>query len=86
MNLSATYASTLVRAFDGKVRLLTKPHRSAGFVVLKSADVPSVLVELGFLSNPEEERLLLSPKFRRRIVELIAAAVDRYFEAQRASR
>lgn len=86
MNLSATYASTLIRAFDGQVRLLTKPHRSAGFVVLKSVDVPSVLVELGFLSNPEEERLLLSPKFRRRIVESIAAAVDRYFEAQRASR
>ena len=86
MNLSATYASTLIREFDGQVRLLTKPHRSAGFVVLKSVDVPSVLVELGFLSNPEEERLLLSPKFRRRIVESIAAAVDRYFEAQRASR
>jgi N-acetylmuramoyl-L-alanine amidase len=86
MNLSATYASALIREFDRQVRLLTKPHRSAGFVVLKSVDVPSVLVELGFLSNPEEERLLLSSKFRRRIVESIAAAVDRYFEAQRASR
>lgn len=47
----------------------------------------AVLVSLlDFLSNPEEERLLLSPKFRRRIVESIAAAVDRYFEGQRASR
>ncbi len=86
MNLSAIYASTLIRAFDGQVRLLSKPQRSAGFVVLKSVDVPSVLVELGFLSNPEEERLLLSPMFRRRAVESIAAAVDRYFEGRRASR
>ena len=59
--------------------LTTKPIRSAAFVVLKAPDVPSVLVELGYLSSIQDEALLISPAWRNKIANSMASAVDAYF-------
>jgi N-acetylmuramoyl-L-alanine amidase len=66
--------------------LPARPHRFAGFVVLKAPDVPSVLIELGFLSNPADEKRLLAADHRRRVAAGIALAVDRYFGRIEAAR
>ena len=63
-----------------------KPLRSAGFVVLKAPDVPSVLIELGYLSSRHDEAQLTSPKWRRRVASAMAGAIDKYFALQVASR
>ncbi len=56
-----------------------KRVQQAGFVVLKSPDIPSILVETAFLSNPKEERLLRKAKHRRRIANAIYQGIKRYF-------
>lgn len=57
-----------------------KAHRFAGFVVLKSPTVPSILVELGYLSNKDDRKLLLSPRFHAKVADAMLASVDRYFK------
>ena len=57
--------------------------RFAGFAVLKAPDIPSVLVEIGFLSHPREEKVILSRATRERITGGIAAGVDAYFKEQK---
>lgn len=79
-NQSATLADLIVLALDGKVKMLENSHRFAGFAVLKAPDVPSILVEIGFLSNPAEEKLLLSKAHRERIVNGLASGIDSYFQ------
>ena len=54
-----------------------KPHRFAGFVVLKAPDVPSVLIELGYLSNLQDERMLTNPKSLSTIADAIAHPSER---------
>ncbi|MCE9506729.1 MAG: N-acetylmuramoyl-L-alanine amidase [Alphaproteobacteria bacterium] len=80
MNESNMFAKMLRYALLQKdVRLLPKSHRSAGFAVLKAPDVPSVLVEIGFLSNPEEAKLLGSSQFQSKIASSMLDGVDAYF-------
>ncbi len=79
MNQSAKLAALLVDELEGRVNILRNPHRFAGFAVLKAPDIPSVLIELGFLSNKEDERQLRSKSHRRKLAQSIAGAVDRYF-------
>jgi len=83
MNRSAALADILVTSLDGKVRLLQNSHRFAGFAVLKAPDIPSVLVEMGFLSHPNEEKLLKSKPYRDRVTANIAAGIDAYFRQQK---
>lgn len=80
MNLSARFASYLVPEFSKDWHLLRNTHRFAGFAVLKAPDVPSVLVELGYLSNPSDERALSRPAGRKPVVDAVARAVNRYFD------
>lgn len=80
MNLSARFASYLVPEFSKDWHLLRNTHRFAGFAVLKAPDVPSVLVELGYLSNPNDERALSRPAGRKPVVDAVARAVNRYFD------
>jgi len=80
MNQSARFASLLVNNLKKRTTVLRNTHRFAGFAVLKAPDVPSVLLELGFLSNPTDERALKSPGYRKKIAIGVAKAVDAYFQ------
>ena len=78
-NRSAEFASRLAGEMAKATRMTNKPMRSAGFSVLKSPDVPSVLVELGYLSDAADAELLNSPDWRERTAKAIARAVDGHF-------
>ncbi|WP_416897013.1 MAG: N-acetylmuramoyl-L-alanine amidase [Minwuia sp.] len=80
MNDSARFARVAVDAVSETIEFRRNPHRFAGFRVLRAPDVPSVLVELGFLSNPAEEQKLRSARWRERVAGALRAAVDRFFE------
>lgn len=85
MNESNLFARMLEDAFRRKsVRLLPNSHRSAGFAVLKAPDVPSVLIETGFISNPEEAKLLSSGHFQRNIASAMLEGIDAYFRKMQA--
>ena len=80
MNHSIVLARDLVREMGREIQLLpVNPHRFAGFAVLRAPDVPSVLIELGYLSNPLEEGLLNRPHHRAKVAAGIVRAVDAYF-------
>ena len=84
-NTSADVANRFVESFADKgIRSLSRPHRQAGFAVLKAPDVPSVLIELGFLSNPRDAAMLATPKGRAPIVEAIVAATENFFATRTA--
>lgn len=76
---SARVADLMVDALGEVTALIPDAHRQAGFVVLKAPDVPSVLVELGYLSNTEDERLLGTAVYRARLARALVDAVDAYF-------
>lgn len=78
---SARLARDLVGALDRDLELLQNPMRHAGFVVLKAADIPSVLVEMGFMSNPQDEASLRRPAHRAKVASAMKRAVDGYFAA-----
>ncbi len=84
-NESAIFAAHLVRELGKVTRMLRRrPHRFAGFAVLKAPDMPSVLVELGYLSNRADEKLLRSGKHRAKVAVAILRAIDAYFARQQA--
>jgi N-acetylmuramoyl-L-alanine amidase len=56
-----------------------QPHRSAAFVVLKAPDVPSVLIELGYLSNSSDADQMNTARWRNGVADAIASAVERHF-------
>lgn len=84
MNYSAQFATALVPELKQLIHMRRKPHRFAGFRVLKAPDVPSVLIELGYLSNRRDEKMLTNPASRAAIAKAIARAVDNYFMAQKS--
>ena len=64
----------------GNLNTLHKPRvEQAGFAVLKAPDIPSILVETAFISNPEEEKKLVDPAFQRRMAESLLAGIKGYF-------
>lgn len=80
MNQSKFVANTFVDEFRSEgVRMLDNPHRSAGFAVLKAADIPSILVETGFMSNRKEANLLLKESHRRKLAGALKKGIDSYF-------
>ncbi|MBD1549311.1 N-acetylmuramoyl-L-alanine amidase [Roseibium aggregatum] len=83
-NFSVFFARSLVSELKSAVRLIHNPHRSAGFRVLKANDVPSVLVELGYLSNSHDEKLLISDEWRERMADAMVEAVDTFFRPRLA--
>ena len=85
MNRSFHLARNIVGSVQGTSAVLPKTHRFAGFAVLKAPDVPSVLIELGFLSNAADEKLLKTPSHRRKVAEAIADGIDRYFTPMQAA-
>jgi N-acetylmuramoyl-L-alanine amidase len=85
-NLSATLARSMIDELGRDRRLLPKPHRFAGFAVLTAPDVPSVLIELGYLSNRTDERELLDTGHRQRLARGITRALDRFFAGRERPR
>ncbi|MDP6786978.1 MAG: N-acetylmuramoyl-L-alanine amidase [Rhodospirillales bacterium] len=79
MNQSARFAARLVKELARETKLLRNTHRFAGFVVLKAPDVPSVLMELGFLSNRQDEAALKRKSYRAKLIAAMARAADTYF-------
>ena len=75
-NLSLRFAKGLVKDMGKAVQLNNSPWRKAAFQVLKAPDVPSVLLELGFLSNKYDEQLLRSGIWRKRSAEAVAGAIE----------
>ncbi|MBO1905357.1 N-acetylmuramoyl-L-alanine amidase [Microvirga sp. 3-52] len=83
---SHNFAGRLVGEFDSVARLNKNPHRQARFQVLRAHDVPSVLVELGYLSSQKDLDLLMSEEWRAKMVSAMSVAVDRFFAARFARR
>ncbi|MGB1547757.1 MAG: N-acetylmuramoyl-L-alanine amidase [Alphaproteobacteria bacterium] len=82
LNSSLSFANLLIKEMGKVTRLVRNTRRSAGFAVLKAPDVPSVLVEMGYLSNRQEEKLLRDGKHRSRLAEAIKKATDRFFDGR----
>ena len=76
---SATLAALLVQELDGATRLAKRQPVPAGFIVLQSPDMPSVLVELGYLSNPADQQALADDAHIARLATAMVRAVDLYF-------
>ena len=79
LDRSAAFADLLAEELGAATAMLHRHRRSAGFQVLKGPDLPSVLVELGCLSNPEDARALAQVEHRATLAGAILRALDRYF-------
>jgi len=78
-NYSITFGRTMLTKLKGQLVLNKKPLRSADFRVLRAPDIPSVLLELGYLTNPKDEKLLTSATWRDDVATHIARAVKAFF-------
>ncbi len=79
MNQSRRFAALVLTSLDKGIAVLPSPLRSAGFGVLTAPDVPSVLVEMGYLSHSQDAKLLTTAAHRRRMAASLVRAVDGYF-------
>lgn len=82
LNHSAVFAQILLDRLDGKIDLLPRSHRDAGYFVLLAPDVPAVLLEMGFITNPVDQARLTDPAKRSELVDAIGGAIDTYFGGQ----
>jgi len=80
LNHSRRLARHVVDSLKTTVPMVPKPQRSAGFAVLTAADVPSVLIELGYLTNAADAHLLTAPDERRTVAKSLLRAIEHYFE------
>ncbi len=79
---SEMFADELVSALSKSTKLVRNSHRRAGYFVLLAPDVPAVLLELGFLSNRDDEKLLTNTRHQDKILKSVVAAIDSYFDHQ----
>ena len=80
MNNSSVLADHVVKEMKQRVKVLPDAHRFAGFAVLKAPDIPSILVEIGYLSNREEEAKLKRPEYRARLATAIQDALEEFLD------
>jgi N-acetylmuramoyl-L-alanine amidase len=79
-NFGVVFARNLVKELKSTTKMFKVPHQQAGFKVLEAPDVPSAMVELGYLSNKDDEKQLLSPEWREKAADSIVRAIGTYFE------
>ena len=87
-NRSAVFAEMLLDHIGDETDLLRRSHRDANLAILLAPDVPAVLLEMGFINNPEDERALSDPRRRARLMDAVGDAIDAWFarDAKVASR
>ncbi len=78
-NRSADFAQLVVEHISDRTPLLARTHRDANYFVLLAPDVPAALVEMGFITNSEDERALNNPAHRAGLMTAIANAIDAFF-------
>jgi N-acetylmuramoyl-L-alanine amidase len=83
-NRSLAFANYLIAHLKDKIRFNTRPHRYANLRVLKAVGVPAVLIELGYLSNDDDEKLLTSKEWRASTAQLVADAVNSFMAERQA--
>ncbi len=83
-NASSEFAGILASELTRVTELRRNVHRFAGFRVLKAPDIPSVLIEMGFLSNPFEERLMMDRSWRRTFLAGVVRAIDTFMSSRRS--
>jgi N-acetylmuramoyl-L-alanine amidase len=79
MNISSTFANLLQREMSPTVHFKDSAHKFAGLIVLKAPDVPSVLLETGYISNPDDLQLLFSRDYQHDIAVGVRKAVETHF-------
>jgi N-acetylmuramoyl-L-alanine amidase len=83
-NASVTLAKTLVGNLASTTKMLRETHRFAGFAVLKAPEIPSVLIEMGYLSNRADEKLLRNKAHQKKIATAILVGIDAYMKQRLA--
>ncbi len=81
-NRSAAFAQLLLANVGQETALLRRSHRDAGFIVLLAPDIPAVLLEMGFITNPDDEAFLTTKSSRKRMVDAVADSIEAYFTPQ----
>ena len=79
-NRSAAFAEVLLEKVSAETPLLRRSHRDAGFMVLLAPEVPAVLLEMGFITSPDDERFLTTAGDRERLVDAVGDAIDAFFQ------
>jgi N-acetylmuramoyl-L-alanine amidase len=82
-DFAADFRSSLLKQMKPKMGLARDPSRSAAFKVLRQPGSPSVLIELGYMSNAEDEKLMASGEWQRGVADAVVKAVGEYFSKRR---
>ena len=85
-NYSHRFSEELAARLRDVTQLTINPQRAAGFMVLRAHDVPSVLVELGYMTNPDDVMQLTAPAWRERMVDATVQAIETFFAPRLAAR
>jgi N-acetylmuramoyl-L-alanine amidase len=80
LNRSGAFAETLLEHISTRTELLRRSHRDAGYMVLLAPDVPAVLLEMGFITNPQDETALTDREKRLRLMDAVGDAIEAYFD------
>ena len=80
---SEKFADTLLQELGGATHLIGNSHRRAGYFVLLAPDVPAVLLEMGFLSNTKDEKLLKNAAHRKKVLKSVTRSINKYFDGQK---
>lgn len=83
-NYAVEFRNLLTGRLKSRIALAREPQRAAAFKVLKQAETPAVLIELGYMSHAEDRALIAKPEWQRQIAVSIAEAVDAYFATRQA--
>lgn len=79
---SEKFADVLLKELGGTTKLIGNSHRRAGYFVLLAPDVPAVLLEMGYLSNAGDEKLLNSSAHRKKVLKSVTRSINNYFDSQ----
>jgi N-acetylmuramoyl-L-alanine amidase len=85
-NFGVVFAQNLIREMKGSTRMFKIPHQTASFKVLEAPDVPSAMIELGYLTNKNDEKLMQSDDWRAKTADSVVRAVGSYFKTKLAAR